>query len=125
MLAITNSNKYQGLILLLIIISSITLAIENPLEDGSTTKSRILYSINVIVTSIFTTEVVIKTIAYGFIFNGKKSYLRELGNIIDAIIIIFSLISIIGNNDQLKIFKILRLIRVMRPIRLISRNEGL
>jgi len=67
----------------------------------------------------------IKILAYGFVFNGPESYLRNYWNIIDFVIVSFSLVDLIFDNLSLGIFKVLRLLRVLRPLRLISKNEGL
>lgn len=63
-----------------------------------------------------------KIIAFGLIFNGKHSYLRNVWNVVDFMIIIFSIISLTPLSNSFKTFKMLR---VVRGIRLISRNEGL
>lgn len=77
-------------------------------------------------TVIFTVELILKNIAFGFIVNGKNSYIRNPWNIIDFIIVLFSLISLFAQGGvDLSIFKVLRLLRVLRPLRMISRNEGL
>ena len=79
-----------------------------------------------------------KIISYGFLINGPNSYLRTgwniLGiynhiiswNILDFVIVNMALVSIFIDDDggNLKNFKILRTLRVLRPLRLISRNEG-
>jgi hypothetical protein len=62
-----------------------------------------------------------KFIAYGAFLNGPHSYLRNYWNIMDFIIVIFSLAAF-SNKSSLKIFK---MFRVLRPLRVISRNEGL
>ena len=64
----------------------------------------------------------LKVIAFGMIFNGRPSYLRNPWNMLDFVIIIFSILSLtplVGNLQIIKIF------RVARPLRLISRNKGL
>lgn len=63
-----------------------------------------------------------KIIAFGLIFNGKTSYMRNNWNVVDFIIIIFSIISLTPLSNDFKTFKMLR---VIRAIRLVSKNEGL
>ncbi len=84
-----------------------------------------MYYIDLIITIVFTFEVVIKLIGKGIFFCGKRSYFKSVWNILDFTIVLISLISIIFSNDSLKIFKILRMIRVLRPLRVINRNAGL
>lgn len=102
------------------------LIIENPLEvdpEGETKK--VLEIFDIVMTILFTIEMLIKIIVYGFIFNGEDSYIRNSWNIMDFVIVSFSLISIIFSDVNLEIFKLLRMLRVLRPLRMISRNPGL
>ena len=68
---------------------------------------------------------VIKVIVYGFMLNGKDAYMKNGWNIMDFIIVTFSLISIAFSDIDLEVFKALRIMRVLRPLRMISRNPGL
>jgi voltage-dependent calcium channel T type alpha-1G len=124
-LAVITSPIFEYTILVFILASSIFLAIENPLQSSTATKNIVLGYLNMAVTIIFTLEIVIKVIAKGFLINGKDSYMRSYWNILDLTIVILSIISESISNDKLKIFKILRMIRILRPLRVIGRNEGL
>ena len=75
-------------------------------------------------TVIFTLESCLKIIALGFIFNEKKSYLRDAWNILDFIIVISGLITL-TTDSEIGFFKVLRILRVLRPLRLITRVKGL
>jgi hypothetical protein len=44
-----------------------------------------------VTTYIFTAEAVFKILAYGFVVNGKNSYLRSFSNIFDFIIVLVAL----------------------------------
>jgi hypothetical protein len=70
-------------------------------------------------------EMLIKIVSNGFIFNGETSYLRNSWNIMDFFIVAFALISIFASGINLSFIKVLRMLRVFRPLRMISRNEGL
>jgi voltage-dependent calcium channel L type alpha-1D len=85
----------------------------------------VLAQIDIYVTSIFTIELLLKVVVYGFMFNGPESYMLNPWNIMDFIIVCFSLISIIFSGVDLGIIKVLRMLRVLRPLRMISRNPGL
>ena len=63
-----------------------------------------------------------KILAYGFVLNGRPSYLRNLWNVMDFIIIILSVINLTPIVSNLQVIKVFR---VVRPLRLISRNKGL
>jgi len=68
----------------------------------------------------------IKIIARGLFFCGPKSYLRQIWNVLDVVVVTTSVLSIIfDSQSSLKIFKLLRMVRILRPLRLINRNEGL
>jgi hypothetical protein len=73
-------------------------------------------------TSIFLFEAALKIIGYGFIANGRPSYMRNPWNILDFIIVLFSLISLTPIVDGLRVFKMFRILRILR---LISRNKNL
>lgn len=70
-------------------------------------------------------EMMIKVVVFGFITNGPDSYMRSAWNIMDFIIVDFSLISIFFSGSNLGAIKTLRMLRVLRPLRMISRNPGL
>jgi len=122
---VVDSPYFDFTILVFIIISSILLAIENPLHDPDSALMQLIYKLDICMTTVFALEAVLKIIAYGFLFNGRKSYLRIPWNLIDFIIVLFSVVSLSLTNNKLKIVKVLRLLRVLRPLRVISRNEGL
>lgn len=77
----------------MIIISSITFSIDTPFIDPEGWEAKTLLIVDITLTLIFTFEVLIKSIAFGFILNGKESYLRNIWNVIDFIIILISVIS--------------------------------
>ena len=116
----------QG-ILILILFTSITLGIENPLNDPNSTLFKVLYILDVVTTSIFTIELLVKVIAQGLLLNGKQSFLLDLWNILDFVVVVISIVSVSLPQDgvNLSALKILRMGRLFRPLRVISRNEGL
>jgi len=110
--------------MILILISSVTLAYENPLDNPYGQRAKIIYEIDLVLTLIFAVEMLLKMFAFGIICNGKDSYFRKSENFLDFFVVICGLLSIFLTVD-LRSLKILRLLRVLRPIRLISKNEGL
>lgn len=123
----TEKHKYfKNGILVFIIVSSIALAFENPLVDPESAEAKILKVLDIIMTIIFTIEVMIKVIANGLLFNGEKSYLRKFWNILDFVIVAIAWTSLTAGSDtDLGTLKILRMGRLFRPLRVLSRNEGL
>lgn len=78
------------MILFFIIMASIIIALDSPLYDPNSTYRRTLTYIDMAISGIFVIEVILKWMAYGIIFNGKKSYFRNKWNIIDYLVIVFS-----------------------------------
>ena len=96
---VTNHNAFGIFIMVCIIISTLTLALEEPLEDPKSNKLKVINNIDKVTTTIFTIEAVLKIIAHGFILNGKKSYLRNSWNILDFIIVVSALLSLTSDSD--------------------------
>lgn len=121
---IVKMRYFDTTILILIILQSIFLALDNPLTDPQSPIIKFLFSADVFFTIIFSIEVIIKIIVYGFLINGKDSYMQNAWNIIDLIVVLLSIFSF-GVSKKLKASKILRMLKVLRPLRVISRNKGL
>jgi len=117
--------RFEHVILSLIVISSITLAIDNPLWSQESTQVKVLAVLDIIFSVCFSIEMVVKIIALGFLFH-KGAYLRDSWNILDFLIVIISWLSIISSGDSsLSALRSLRTFRALRPLRMISRNPGL
>lgn len=79
-----------------------------------------------ILTVAFTVEIIIKVVANGFIANGKDSYMKHFWNVLDFFIVIIAITSLTFEGYvDLAALKILRMGRLFRPLRVLSRNEGL
>jgi hypothetical protein len=116
---------FDNSVLVLIIISSISLAIDNPLIDPNSDLKYILTILDLIMTFLFFSEMLLKILSTGFIFQ-KKAYLKNGWNILDFIIVLISLVTLFGTGDnQFRIFKSLRTFRALRPLRMISRAPGM
>lgn len=105
--------------------STILLAIDNPLDDPDSLKQKILGILDIVMTSVFSFEAIIKISVFGFLFNGKKSYLQELWNVLDIFVVTVSLLSYLPIDAELSFYRAMRLLRIMRPLRMIQRNQGL
>jgi hypothetical protein len=122
---ISNSKWFDNFILITISISSVTLVFENPLNDPEGVTFAILQTLEYISSAIFLLEVLIKVVAMGFYFNGPDSYARKGANVLDFLIVFMSIISLFPQGYNLSHLKIIRMIRLLRPLRVISKNEGL
>lgn len=98
------------------------LTLENPLDNPDGFKYKVLFYADIIITGVFTIETVLKILVYGLLFNGKASYLRNSWNIIDFSIVVCAIVSLSITDINLGFFKAIRMIRILRPLRVISRN---
>jgi hypothetical protein len=76
-------------------------------------------------TGFFICEMFTKIFALGFAFNGKASYIRNPWNILDFVIVLSATISVIFVTVDLGFIKSLRVMRVLRPLRLLSKDKNL
>ncbi|XP_075752757.1 voltage-dependent L-type calcium channel subunit alpha-1C isoform X15 [Pelodiscus sinensis] len=120
---IVNDNIFTNLILFFILLSSISLAAEDPVRHYSF-RNQILGNADYVFTSIFTLEIILKMTAYGA-FLHKGSFCRNYFNILDLLVVSVSLISFGIQSSAINVVKILRVLRVLRPLRAINRAKGL
>jgi hypothetical protein len=116
---IVNDKKFDTFIVLVILLSSLELAMNGPLLDPNSDYLKTLSKIDLATTIIFIAECLMKIVTFGFLFNGKNSYLRKPWNVLDFIIVILSIISQSSLSNDFKVIKVLRILR------LISRHQGL
>lgn len=88
-------NLFEMTIFAAVIASAVCITLEQPLSDPNSLINQVLESINLVITIIFTMELVMKIIVYGLIINGPDSYLCDGWNILDSFIVTVSIISII------------------------------
>ncbi|KAG8438803.1 hypothetical protein GDO86_005119 [Hymenochirus boettgeri] len=120
---IVNNNIFTNLILFFILLSSISLAAEDPVCHNSF-RNQVLFYFDIVFTAIFTIEIVLKMTAYGA-FLHKGSFCRNYFNILDLLVVSVSLISFGIQSSAINVVKILRVLRVLRPLRAINRAKGL
>nr|XP_044993225.1 voltage-dependent L-type calcium channel subunit alpha-1C isoform X3 [Jaculus jaculus] len=120
---IVNNTIFTNLILFFILLSSISLAAEDPVQHTSF-RNHILFYFDIVFTTIFTIEIALKMTAYGA-FLHKGSFCRNYFNILDLLVVSVSLISFGIQSSAINVVKILRVLRVLRPLRAINRAKGL
>ncbi|NXF71457.1 CAC1S protein, partial [Sclerurus mexicanus] len=118
-----NATWFTNFILLFILLSSISLAAEDPIRAESF-RNKILGYFDIGFTSVFTVEIVLKMTTYGA-FLHKGSFCRNSFNILDLLVVAVSLISMGFESSTISVVKILRVLRVLRPLRAINRAKGL
>uniref|UniRef100_A0AAQ5YRG1 Voltage-dependent L-type calcium channel subunit alpha n=1 Tax=Amphiprion ocellaris TaxID=80972 RepID=A0AAQ5YRG1_AMPOC len=120
---IINATTFTNIILLFILLSSISLAAEDPIDPVSF-RNQVLAYADIVFTSVFTAEIVLKMTTYGAILH-KGSFCRNSFNILDLLVVSVSLLSMGMESSAISVVKILRVLRVLRPLRAINRAKGL
>ncbi|KAM9828681.1 voltage-dependent L-type calcium channel subunit alpha-1D-like [Syngnathus typhle] len=114
---------FTNFILVFIILSSISLAAEDPIKSHSF-RNIVLGYADYVFTSVFTVEIVLKMTVYGaFLHTG--SFCRNAFNLLDLVVVGVSLASFFLHSSAISVVKILRVLRVLRPLRAINRAKGL
>ncbi|KAL2103740.1 hypothetical protein ACEWY4_000608 [Coilia grayii] len=114
---------FTNLILVFIILSSISLAAEDPIRTHSF-KNVVLGYADYVFTSVFTVEIMLKMTVYGA-FLHQGSFCRNAFNLLDLLVVSVSLLSFFLHSSAISVVKILRVLRVLRPLRAINRAKGL
>uniref|UniRef100_A0A3Q3INW4 Voltage-dependent L-type calcium channel subunit alpha n=1 Tax=Monopterus albus TaxID=43700 RepID=A0A3Q3INW4_MONAL len=114
---------FTNLILIFIILSSCSLAAEDPIRAHSF-RNNILGYADYAFTSIFTVEILLKMTVHGA-FLHQGSFCRNWFNLLDLLVVSVSLVSFFLHSSAISVVKILRVLRVLRPLRAINRAKGL
>jgi len=125
---------FDRFILVCIAISTALLIIEHPLDKyrcnqcggvcSICDQNEVLRYINYALIGVFTAEMLVKVVAYGFIMHAD-SYLHDAWNLLDFIIVVTSLLSLFFSNSSLKALRTIRAFRALRPLRVLKRNKGM
>jgi len=79
--------------LLIIFLNTIQLAVDNPLKNPEDKFSKALTLIDFVLTCIFSLEAIMKIIAFGVIYCGSTSYVRNSWNLLDIFVVIVTILS--------------------------------
>uniref|UniRef100_A0A4W3J3F2 Voltage-dependent L-type calcium channel subunit alpha n=1 Tax=Callorhinchus milii TaxID=7868 RepID=A0A4W3J3F2_CALMI len=118
-----NHHIFTNLILAFIMLSSVSLAAEDPIRNFSF-RNHVLGYFDYAFTAIFTVEILLKMTSYGA-FLHKGSFCRNYFNLLDLLVVGVSLVSFGIQSSAISVVKILRVLRVLRPLRAINRAKGL
>jgi hypothetical protein len=89
---------FEDTVMVLIVLSSILLAVDNPLSDPKSQQAKIISYIDAAFTVLFTIEASIKIIAKGFAYNKMgpiEPYIKSAWNILDFVVVVASLLDLI------------------------------
>ncbi|XP_073994416.1 ca[2+]-channel protein alpha[[1]] subunit D isoform X2 [Rhodnius prolixus] len=118
-----NHSHFSNVILVCIMVSSALLAAEDPLKAESP-RNKVLIYFDYFFTSVFTVEICLKMISYGFVLH-DGAFCRSAFNLLDLLVVCVSLVSVFFSSGAISVVKILRVLRVLRPLRAINRAKGL
>jgi hypothetical protein len=105
------SKYFRRIVLSAIVINTLSMGIEYHGQPQSLTNA-LEYS-NLVFTSLFAIEMILKIIAEGFL-----KYIKNAYNLFDGIIVIMSVIELQGNqNSGLSVLRTFRLLRVLKLVR--------
>ncbi|CAF3656370.1 unnamed protein product, partial [Adineta steineri] len=114
---------FDLLIMIVICLSSLSLAAEDPVHENSM-RNKVLNYIDYAFTGVFTIELLLKIVDLGIIFH-EGAYCRDIWNLLDAIVVICALVAFgfteNGAGKNLNTIKSLRVLRVLRPLKTINR----
>ncbi|XP_067269049.1 voltage-dependent L-type calcium channel subunit alpha-1D isoform X3 [Pseudorasbora parva] len=118
-----NHQIFTNLILIFIMLSSVSLAAEDPIRNFSA-RNIVLGYFDYAFTAIFAVEILLKMTAFGA-FLHKGAFCRNYFNLLDLLVVGVSLVSFGIQSSAISVVKILRILRVLRPLRAINRAKGL
>ncbi|XP_052578783.1 voltage-dependent N-type calcium channel subunit alpha-1B isoform X9 [Peromyscus californicus insignis] len=119
---IVTMRYFEMVILVVIALSSIALAAEDPVRTDSSRNNALKY-MDYIFTGVFTFEMVIKMIDLGLLLH-PGAYFRDLWNILDFIVVSGALVAFAFSGSKgkdINTIKSLRVLRVLRPLKTIKR----
>ncbi|XP_035706296.1 voltage-dependent calcium channel type A subunit alpha-1 isoform X5 [Folsomia candida] len=134
---VVNLRHFDLFIMLVISLSSIALAAEDPVVEDSD-RNKFLNYLDYAFTGVFTVEMILKVVDLGVLLH-PGSYCRDMWNILDSLVVICALIAFFFSNQsggsdeggggggvsdissKLNTIKSLRVLRVLRPLKTIKR----
>lgn len=118
-----DTRLFEGTIFWAIVISSLSLAMDEPGLDPTSGVGQFLHYGNWIFTMIFSVELAIKVVVLGFMFT-PQAYMKDSWNVLDLCIVVISNAALFSGSEGGSL-KSLRALRALRPLRTIKRAPGL
>ncbi|XP_059406779.1 calcium channel, voltage-dependent, N type, alpha 1B subunit, a isoform X3 [Carassius carassius] len=119
---IVSLRYFEMCILVVIAMSSIALAAEDPVQANAP-RNNVLKYLDYVFTGVFTFEMVIKMVDLGLLLH-PGAYFRDLWNILDFIVVSGALVAFAFSGTKgkdISTIKSLRVLRVLRPLKTIKR----
>lgn len=119
---------FDVFIMCIIVGSSLALALDSPQLNPHSPMKKHLATLDIVFTSLFAAEAVMKIVALGFILH-EKSYMRNAWNLLDIAVVVIGIVLEAlpskSNVRNVRPLRVLRTLRALRPLRLISWNAGM
>ena len=119
---LVESRPFDPIILMTILANCGTMAWASPLDPCCTWKERFIDRCEWVFLGIFTTEMLLKITAYGFMLN-RGSYLRDAWCQLDFTVVSLAWLPILF--PQMGNYSVLRGFRALRPLRALKRMPGM
>ena len=119
---VVESTVFDPFILMTIMVNCTTMAWSSPMDPPGTQKQDILAVLEWVYLYIFTFELTMKIIAYGFLFH-KHSYLRDAWCQLDFVVVSLAWLPILF--PQFGNMSAIRSVRALRPLRALKRVPGM
>jgi len=122
MYQVATSKTFEYIMFAFIVLSCVAMIYEHPAIEPGSTEESVLWWIEIVLTSVFGVEVVLKVVAFGFL-----PYIRRVTNIIDFAIVVTSvlLLALESVADDIAFIKGLRVLRAAKPLRTLTRSKGM
>lgn len=108
----------------MIFVNSVVLTFYTPLLDPDSGSFKAAFAVDVITTTFFTVEILMKSVAFGFVRNGPESYLRSIFNCVDLLSTIIALLTFMFAFSATAFQKLFLLFRILRAFRLLEAYDG-
>lgn len=119
--------NFERFTIVAILLNSAAMAAEPANLRKGSTYYLILFWLDILFTSIFAIEALLKVVAHGLL-NIPGAYLKSGANCFDALVVVSSVVDLAISSStsyDIGFVKVFRLLRALRPLRMISRMPGM
>lgn len=123
-LRITKASWFESLVLAAIGVSSVLLALEHPNDVPGTIRYELLKWADVVLTSFFTAEMLMKMVAQGVVV-GHRAYFHSGWHLLDFVVVVTSIANLVISTESLKYIRVARAARVFKAFKSMKRWPNL
>ena len=121
---IAKSAWFENSVMAAIFVSSMLLALEHPNGVPGTTRYESLKWADIVLTSFFTAEMLIRMVAQG-VFFGSRAYIRSGWHVLDLLVVTTSIANLAVTSESLKYIRVARAVRILKAIQHMKRWPNL